>query len=48
MNNQLSVLVPFFSTNTSETSEEDDIFYEDKGTLEEILLHYGFTIILNN
>ena len=38
MNNQLSVLVPFFSTNTSETSEEDDIFYEDKGTLEEILL----------
>jgi len=38
MNNQLSVLVPFFSTNTSDTFEEDDIFYEDKGTLEEILL----------
>jgi len=38
MNNQLSFLIPEFSSDSSELNESDDSIFEQKGTFEEILL----------
>jgi hypothetical protein len=38
MNHQLSVVIPSFTSNSSADSAKDDVFFEERGTLEEILL----------